>query len=39
MVTEYFGMSVGQTLNTWSVMETQISVVALIFQPLLRLVV
>jgi GntP family gluconate:H+ symporter len=30
MVKEYFGMTVGQTLQTWSVMETVISVVALI---------
>ncbi|MFF7296061.1 gluconate:H+ symporter [Streptomyces sp. NPDC008265] len=29
MVKEYFGMSVGQTLKTWSVMETVISVVGL----------
>jgi GntP family gluconate:H+ symporter len=28
MVKEYFGMSVGQTIKTWSVMETIISVVA-----------
>ncbi|SCK27540.1 GntP family permease [Streptomyces sp. WMMB 322] len=39
MVKEYFGMSVGQTLKTWSVMETLISVVALIFLLLLWLVV
>ena len=30
LVKEYFGMSVGQTLRTWSVMETAISVIALI---------
>ncbi len=30
MVKEYFGMSVGQTLRTWSLMETEISVVGLI---------
>ena len=29
LVKEYFGMSVGQTLKTWSVMETLISVVAI----------
>lgn len=29
MVKEYFGMTVGQTLKTWSVMETIISVVGL----------
>ena len=27
LVKEYFGMTVGQTLKTWSVMETIISVV------------
>jgi gluconate:H+ symporter, GntP family len=30
-VKEYFGMSVGQTLRTWSVIETVISVVAIVF--------
>jgi GntP family gluconate:H+ symporter len=35
LVKEYFGMSVGQTLRTWSVMETVISVIALIFVLLL----
>jgi gluconate:H+ symporter, GntP family len=39
MVKEYFGMSVGQTIKTWSVMETLISVVALVFLLLLWLVV
>ncbi|WP_314171753.1 GntP family permease [Streptomyces winkii] len=39
LVKEYFGMSVGQTIKTWSVMETLISVVALIFLLLLWLVV
>ncbi|WP_326568527.1 gluconate:H+ symporter [Amycolatopsis rhabdoformis] len=29
LVKEYFGMSVGQTLKTWSVMETVVSVVAI----------
>ena len=29
MVKEYFGLSVGETLKTWSVMETLISVVGL----------
>jgi GntP family gluconate:H+ symporter len=28
IVMEYFGMSVGQTLRTWSIMETVISVIA-----------
>ncbi|SCK15268.1 gluconate:H+ symporter, GntP family [Streptomyces sp. WMMB 714] len=35
LVKEYFGMSVGQTVKTWSVMETLISVVALVFLLLL----
>lgn len=35
---EYFGMSVGQTVKTWSVMETIISVVSLVFILLLSLV-
>ncbi|HWM36446.1 MAG TPA: gluconate:H+ symporter [Streptomyces sp.] len=35
LVKEYFGMSVGQTVKTWSVMETLISVVSLIFLLLL----
>lgn len=39
MVKEYFGMSVGQTLKTWSLMETVISVVGLGFVMLLSLVV
>ncbi|MFI1283682.1 gluconate:H+ symporter [Streptomyces sp. NPDC020858] len=38
MVKEYFGMTVGQTLKTWSVMETIISVVGLGFVLLLSLV-
>nr|WP_206323457.1 gluconate:H+ symporter [Streptomyces sp. HNM0574] len=38
LVKEYFGMSVGQTIKTWSVMETLISVVSLIFLLLLSLV-
>ncbi|GHF16674.1 GntP family permease [Streptomyces morookaense] len=39
MVKEYFGMSVGQTLKTWSLMETLISVVGLGFVMLLSVVV
>ncbi|MDJ1131447.1 GntP family permease [Streptomyces iconiensis] len=39
MVKEYFGMDVGQTIKTWSVMETIISVVSLLFILLLSLVV
>ncbi|MFD7033983.1 GntP family permease [Streptomyces sp. NPDC059917] len=38
LVKEYFGMSVGQTVKTWSVMETIISVVGLVFVLLLSLV-
>jgi GntP family gluconate:H+ symporter len=38
LVKEYFGMSVGQTLKTWSVMETIISVVGIGFVLLLSLV-
>ncbi|MBB5119649.1 gluconate transporter [Streptomyces eurocidicus] len=38
MVKEYFGMSVGQTVKTWSLMETVISVVSLGFVMLLSLV-
>ncbi|MFE5793868.1 gluconate:H+ symporter [Streptomyces sp. NPDC056503] len=39
LVKEYFGMNVGQTIKTWSVMETIISVVALVFVLLLSLLV
>nr|WP_223185126.1 gluconate:H+ symporter [Streptomyces sp. CBMA152] len=39
LVKEYFGMDVGQTLKTWSVMETIISVVAGGFVLLLSLVI
>jgi GntP family gluconate:H+ symporter len=38
LVKEYFGMNVGQTIKTWSVMETIISVVAGAFVLLLSLV-
>lgn len=38
LVKEYFGMNVGQTVKTWSVMESIISVVALVFLLLLSLV-
>ncbi|MBT2389391.1 gluconate:H+ symporter [Streptomyces maoxianensis] len=38
LVKEYFGMSVGQTIKTWSVMETIISVVGIGFVMLLSLV-
>jgi H+/gluconate symporter-like permease len=39
LVKEHFGISVGQTLRTWSVMETLISVVGLVFVLLLGLVI
>ncbi len=39
LVKEYFGMSVAETLKTWSVAETIISVVALLFTFALALVV
>jgi GntP family gluconate:H+ symporter len=39
MVKEYFGMSVGQTFKTWTLMETVLSVIGLIFTLLLSLVV
>jgi GntP family gluconate:H+ symporter len=38
LVKEYLGMTVGQTIKTWSVMETLISVLGLIFTLLLALV-
>ena len=39
LVKEYFNMSVGETFKTWTLMETLISVVAIIFIMLLNLVV
>ena len=39
LVKEYFGMSVGQTFRTWSLMETVLSVTGLVFVLLLGLVV
>ena len=39
LVKEYFGMTVGQTIKTWSVMETIISVVAGAIVLLLSLVI
>ncbi len=39
LVKEYFGMSVGQTLRTWSAMETVLSVSGLVFVLVLGLVV
>ncbi|MEU9295947.1 gluconate:H+ symporter [Streptomyces sp. NPDC048266] len=38
LVKEYFGMTVGQTIKTWSVMETIISVVGIVIVLLLSLV-
>jgi len=39
LVKEYFGMSVGETIKTWSWMETILSVVGLVLLLLLGLVV
>ena len=39
LVKEYFGMSVGQTVKSWSLMETVISVSGLVFVLLLSLVI
>ena len=39
LVKEYFGMSVGQTLKTWSAMETLLSVTGLVFVMVLNLVI
>lgn len=39
LVKQYFGLGVGQTIKTWSLMETLISVVGLVFVLLLGLVV
>ena len=39
LVKEYFGLTVGQTIKTWSVMETIISVVGLVLVLLLGLVI
>ena len=38
MVKEYFGMTVGQTIKTWSLMETAVSVFGLAFVMLANLV-
>jgi GntP family gluconate:H+ symporter len=37
-VKEYFGLTVGQTIKTWSLMETLISVMGLVLTLLLSLV-
>lgn len=39
LVKEYFGMTVGQTIKTWSIMETVLSVAGLVFVLLLGLVI
>ena len=39
LVKEYFGLTIGQTIKSWSVMETMISVAGLIFVLLFSLVV
>ncbi len=39
LVKEYFGLSVGQTIKTWSLMETVLSVTGLVFVLLLGLVI
>jgi len=39
LVKEYFGLTVGQTLKTWSLMETVLSVTGLVFVLLLGIVV
>jgi len=39
LVKEYFGMSVGQTIKTWSAMETLLSVSGLVFVMALNLVI
>ena len=39
LVKEYFGMTVGQTIKTWSLMETVLSVTGLVVVLLLGLVV
>lgn len=39
LVKEYFGLSVGQTLKSWSIMETVLSVSGLVFVLLLDLVI
>lgn len=39
LVKEYFGLTIGQTIKSWSVMETAISIVGMVFVMLLSLVV
>ena len=39
LVKEYFGMSVGQTIKSWSIMETVLSVAGLVLVLLLGIVI
>ena len=39
LVKEYFGLSVGQTIKSWSLMETAISVSGLVFVLVLNLAI
>ena len=39
LIKEFFGMTVGQTIKTWSIMETVLSVTGLILVLLLGLVI
>ena len=39
LIKEYFGISVGENIKTWSLMETVLSVVALCFILLLSLLI
>ena len=39
LVHQYFGMTVGQTIKTWSIMETVLSVSGLVFVLLLSLII
>jgi GntP family gluconate:H+ symporter len=39
LVKEYFGLSVGQTIKSWSLMETLLSVSGLVFVLLLGVVI
>jgi GntP family gluconate:H+ symporter len=39
MVKEFFGMTVGQTIKSWSIMETVLSVTGLVFVLLLGIVI
>ena len=39
LVKEYFGMDVGQTIKSWSLMETMLSVCGLVFTLILSVIV